>query len=493
MGPFVLHRMPNTAPVAGEESPRSLLELPDVCLLAVLQCCAADYCTLFTAARAHSRLSQAAVLALPSVQAVVTEQQVDSVLLYLAKYGSRDDRICLEGPGCCSDGEHAASLQQLPPNLQLSSMQLKGFKLQLQPGDGFQGVLGAAQTAAALKQLRLCSCDVIDGDALAQLPAGLEHLSIDTLCSNRNTASFPTIVLEQLQQLTYLELAGVRVQRPDQTKPTLQPVQALTRLVDLRLAGVTAPGAPITAGMLSSLHSLTRLDLVGCWFQPGVLSGKTLLQHLNLNYWLTGVMTLWGVQQLLSHLQPLHQLTHLSLRGTMGASNVGGGPPAAPYSALTASSKLQHLDINHCALPAGLWQHLFPTSRQLPHLTSLNIANSGSATAPEGTRLVSCCPGLRSLDLGLLRYSVELLAPLQGLSGLQKLAVAASTKDTVEGLQSVCHLTRLKELELVITNLADPGVLLQMTQLKQLTRLEYHGPLSPLRHTDQTLVAQVGP
>jgi hypothetical protein len=137
-------------------------------------------------------------------------------------------------------------------------MQVKGFKLQLQPGngfqgvlgfaaaarvpdlkqlqpgDGFQGVLGAADRAAGLKQLRLSSCTLINGDeglaaALDKLTAGLEHLSIEGLSSNEARTCFPTAVLERLQQLTYLELAGVRVQRPDQATPTLQPLQALTR------------------------------------------------------------------------------------------------------------------------------------------------------------------------------------------------------------------------------------------------------------------------
>jgi hypothetical protein len=57
-------------------------------------------------------------------------------------------------------------------------------RLQLQPGDGLQDVLGGAGLAA-LKQLRLLDCKLLDAaaaEALAaslwQLPAGLEHLSI---------------------------------------------------------------------------------------------------------------------------------------------------------------------------------------------------------------------------------------------------------------------------------------------------------------------------
>jgi hypothetical protein len=77
-----------------------LLALPDPCLLAVLQCYAAeDQRSLFSAARAHSRLHQAAVAALRSVTALVrNQQQADDVLLYLGKHGSHVNSLKLQGP-----------------------------------------------------------------------------------------------------------------------------------------------------------------------------------------------------------------------------------------------------------------------------------------------------------------------------------------------------------------------------------------------------------
>ena len=70
------------------DSVPQLLQLPDACLLAVLQCCADDPRSLFSAARAHSRLHQAAVLAASSVTVVRNRQQrLDNVLLYLANNG----------------------------------------------------------------------------------------------------------------------------------------------------------------------------------------------------------------------------------------------------------------------------------------------------------------------------------------------------------------------------------------------------------------------
>jgi hypothetical protein len=53
-----------------------LLALPDTCLLAVLQCCAADdQRSLFSAARAHGRLQQAAMVALHTISITTQDQQ----------------------------------------------------------------------------------------------------------------------------------------------------------------------------------------------------------------------------------------------------------------------------------------------------------------------------------------------------------------------------------------------------------------------------------
>ena len=79
---------------------------------------------------------------------------------------------------------------------------------------------------------------------------------------------------------------------------------------------------------------------------------------------------------MLSHLQDLQQLTHLTLRGVLRkgwGTTDSAEPPATAYAALTASSKLQHLDISSSKLPAGVWQHVFPPSRQLPHLHILDL------------------------------------------------------------------------------------------------------------------------
>lgn len=124
-------------------------------------------------------------------------------------------------------------------------------------------------------------------------------------------------------------------------------------------------------------------------------------------------------------LQHLTQLTHLKLASDSVCAGIN--PPAEVFSALTASSKLQHLGVSYCRLPAGIWQHMFSTNRQLPHVRSLNMSwifqtpRGGNIPAPEGGRLATCCPGLQSLEMPALRCNAEGLLPLTQLKHLTRL------------------------------------------------------------------------
>jgi hypothetical protein len=74
------------------------MDLPDPCLVAVVRCCADDPRSMFSAARAHSRLHQAAVIALNCITAEVQQQQLDSLVdVYLTTHGSHIDNISLDG------------------------------------------------------------------------------------------------------------------------------------------------------------------------------------------------------------------------------------------------------------------------------------------------------------------------------------------------------------------------------------------------------------
>jgi hypothetical protein len=437
----------------------------------MLQCCADDLRSIFSAARAHSRLHQAAVQALSSITAGAFWQQerVEGLLMYLARHSQHVDSLDLLG----NVYEHIGiRLRQLPENLNLSSLILAHWELQLQPGDGFQGVV---RPGLPIKQLRLHDCTLLDGTkglaaALSLLP-GLQHLSISATNWTFSWGfKFPIVALSALQQLTHLEFVGAELYGPDKETPALQPLQSLTRLQDLRLS--LAAGAAINSSMLSGAQHLTRVKLMGrAVLEPGALTAVRHLQHLEVALYNSSGRTA-GLARLLSELQHVQQLTFLR---SCDVSAEADAPPAAAFSALTASSKLQHLDISRCTLPAGVWQHLFPVGRQLPELQFLDISDvkqsrHGPAPAPEGSCLVSCCPGLQQLGIMQLQCSAERLSSLTGLSKLHTLCLAAHTR--VEGVEAVCQLTGLREL--ILDSPESPqGLLLQLAQLKQLTHLYF--------------------
>jgi hypothetical protein len=258
------------------QSVPQLLQLPDACLQAVLRCCADDPCTLFSAARAHSRLHQAAVLAASSIRVVGRRQeQLDSALVYLANHGQHISSIEVD------PDNFSVELRQLPHHKMqaLSSLKCSGLVLQLQPLGRSQGVLGPGMP---LQQLVINRCILSDngymlGAALATLP-GLLHLSISFF---ECMYIFPSEALQELQQLTYLELVNFGMS----DRGGMRHLQGLTRLQDLRLQVCSAIN--INSSMLSGSQQLTRFELceeikdpeeaVVCTaFHPDVLAGMPL-------------------------------------------------------------------------------------------------------------------------------------------------------------------------------------------------------------------------
>jgi hypothetical protein len=171
-----------------------LLQLPDPCLLAMLQCCTSDLRSLFSAARAHPRLHQAAAVALSSisVDSVTQQQQVDGLLRYLTAHAEHVNYLKVGPP---HPPHHIdlnlawdpTTLCQLPSSLKLRSLKLTYMNVQLQPGDGSQGLL---RPGLALTRLQLSFCMLLDREegliaALSQLP-GLQHLSITHMAINQS-------------------------------------------------------------------------------------------------------------------------------------------------------------------------------------------------------------------------------------------------------------------------------------------------------------------
>ena len=174
--------------------------------------------------------------------------------------------------------------------------------------------------------------------------------------------TFPSNILTALLQLTYLELENIGLSVPADGGAALPPLQALTRLKGLRLYFDGEAAAAVNSSMLSGMQHLTSLELF--WLSeldPGALAPHTQLQHLELSDCrIRGAAA--GVGQLLFYMQSLQQLTDLQF-----CCHDDPPGPAVSYSALTASSRLRHLKVSGCRLPAGVW-HVFPDGRQLPHL-----------------------------------------------------------------------------------------------------------------------------
>lgn len=146
---------------------------------------------------------------------------------------------------------------------------------------------------------------------------------------------------------------------------------------DLRLGGCA-----ITSTALSGAAQLTRLEIEGgsIIIEPGILSTKTRLQHLQLKY-CSMIVGPAGVAQLLAEMQPLQQLTYLSLKHSFGGQQAMA--PVELYSGVTASSKLQHLEVSECILPAGVWQHMLPAGKLLQGMPLGSEAASATALALE--------------------------------------------------------------------------------------------------------------
>lgn len=86
-------------------------------------------------------------------------------------------------------------------------------------------------------------------------PACTTYECINSICSDSFAFRFPVDALQDLQQLTYQELAGGDLQGQD----GMQYLEGLTSLQDLRLCPCSSNGCTITASMLSGVHHLTRL------------------------------------------------------------------------------------------------------------------------------------------------------------------------------------------------------------------------------------------
>jgi hypothetical protein len=428
------------------------------------------------------------------------QQDVDGIVAYLAKHGQHVRDVELWGV-YEEDSAPDVTLHQLPQILhKLTSLQLHFLTLQLQHVLD-QGVIEARAPLTRL-QLDMCELPRLDGevglhDALMCL-SSLHDLKLNMdpwagpdgegFCFGK---VFAVDVMRELQQLTHLKLTSLALKDPHDLKQ-LKELTGLHEL-DLCLQWPDNGECDITADMLSSLQRLTRLvvrgyhesgtDTFPTFIELGVL---THLQHLELlECWSWRNGSAESPIKLLAQLGQLQQLIYLSLSGLPVAT------PATTYSALTASSKLQHLEVCDCELTTDAWRHVFSAGRQLPHMQRLIITTPWHQEPnmyiadPVGTDLVSCCPGLRSLQLVCAGCDRELLAPLTGLTGLTHMVLKPGGEGwpyaDEEWMEWSCvsQLTGLKELDMAgrLTDENHDSFFVKSTQLHQLTNLRLDGKL----------------
>jgi hypothetical protein len=385
-------------------------------------------------------------------------------------------------------------LQELPcPNL--LELEIVRGRVQLGPtADGYPGVM---QDCTKLTRLKLLGYTISDmpEDGLIDSLSSLVHLQhLEAFAEAGKGLSIAT--LPRLQHLTCLHVM-------DMSTENLSQLSGLTNLQDLHLTEVgETKGCPSTVPGLALPTSLTILKLSD-YTDAGIVSVvPTGLQHLQLSCG-SEVDPPNGPGSWLSSLGRLQQLTSLYVLPVL--NSVGAWPHAGPvYSALTASSNLVSLGISDnqgYGCPDGIWQFVFPASRKLPHLTSLDVFDIAAPhersrypawSAVDLSCLISCCPSLCELST-LPLHPLLHVSELHKLTALTQLIMFhypsdsgpdssdsdSDCLDDVDGFEECVRglavVTHLRHLELKhVSQAVNFASLLPLTSLTSLTKFEVY-------------------
>jgi hypothetical protein len=430
----------------------------------------------------------AVVLAAKIVKTVLPDQQqMEKVLLYLHKHCQILETLDLTGTISRNDPEPGWStynvfLPQLPyDKLQkLHTLILTNMRLQVLPGKGFQGVLGFA--ARSLTRLQISSCKVMEGlndleAALAHLP-NLQHLIMEQnyVGGTERSLPLPIVAIGTLHHLTHLELKGNKLQDAE----GMRHLQGLKYLEHLELCGLQLN---IRASHLSGMQCLKYLKVADnndpdpnnnfCGsgtFEPAALAGKLQLQHVQLSHIsIAGGSAVAGNPAGLVGLLP-HLPQHLLQTKTLTFDKL----TLSTSRSVALQASIERETVGICAKVSP--QQVFTIAKQLPNLCVLDVNTDGRAPKDGISCLVSCCPGLQSLVTPLFMYSAEVLAQLSELSSLTKLSLHP---DSHAAWDTVCQMTQLRHLRVRVpqhkkgVSVSAIELLQQLTQLQQLTRLDF--------------------
>jgi len=422
-----------------------------------------------------------------SITRMRSQAQCDNVVKWLQLHGG--GVTCLDiqdGGGFCLACRPCPALEDL--NL---------CSLSVQPGfvSACTCLTRLLLTGCRLQSSPHASSSAAGGNPLIQLSVlcSLQHLELDNVRSPPATSccDFPGSLLSQLVQLTCLNLWDKQVQsdaalqhlsamsalqhlelnlegggRQKPTAAALTGLQQLPQLTALKLSSVPWAINLHTMPAFTVLTALRVLQLQGSpSVDPAVLATISQLQHLDLACW--DPWDAEGSAAMLAAVGQQHELIQLKICSHSRWSV----PSAAAYSALTASSHLQCLQLGGAEFPAGAWQQMFPLTRCLPELSQLFLYSLEGPVQPVSQAdiqaMVSCCPGLVSLQL-IQKLAVSSATPLQQLTGLTTLKLCTSFQDSTP---SIAKLTGLQELVLHSSGQADQVTasgLLQLTALQQL-------------------------
>lgn len=275
--------------------------------------------------------------------------------------------------------------------------------------------------------------------------------------------ALPDLTDDSLQHLSCLTtLQDLHIDSTQVTAAAVQDVTTLQQLQRLHLCTDQLPCDPSTAAFFESLTSLQFLQLEWCDLDPVVLATLT-------------------------------QLTGLDLRNTCMQEDVEVVvSPAAAYTALTASSGLQSLMIQNCHMPAGIWEHVFPSTRKHAQLRALGIWGRTLSPA-EFSAVVNCCARITQLTVDISKPpaqfdgAVTQLLPqpllsqftaLRQLQVLQELTVVANNDMALYELSAaLTGLSKLSSLHITgsvpALRIADVAALAGLKQLRCLQLIRY--------------------
>lgn len=322
----------------------------------------------------------------------------------------------------------------------------------------------------------------------------LQELGLYQVCEFRAGLShyvrFPGNALPSLAQLRCLRMDAARVSDVDKLSclsalRVLNMHNVMQGVVNnrqfLRLAsGWTLPASLLDVCLSADGSCVVLLD-------PSVLSNAANLTRLQLaNTTCECPAGVCDGGSLLSAVANMDQLVVLSLTNL----HVQSCPPASPvYQALAHSSRLRRLVLNgeDNILSQDAWLHVLPPGRVLPSLQHLGVRGLQALSGEVVSRVVSCAPEVKELQLVLDSLDISLLHPLTALTGLT-LSVLSEVAGVEAAAQAIAALSALRALHLVVWTVAldedvVPGLpststLLPLTSLTQLTSLRICGVLS---------------